>query len=52
MLEAAYIWMAVFAAAALAFFGVAIIVAWKGFGDLKGLLNPSDEKEARGKEVA
>lgn len=52
MLEAAYIWMGVFAAADLVFFGIAIIVAWKGFGDLKGLLNPSDEKESGGKGVA
>jgi hypothetical protein len=38
MLEAGYIWMGVFAVAALVFFGIAIVVAWKGFSDLRELL--------------
>lgn len=46
MLEAGYIWMGVFVAAALMFFGIAVVVAWKGFVDLRELLTPPEEKNA------
>ena len=49
MLEAGYIWMGVFAVAALLFFGIAVVVAWKGLGDLRELLKYPDEKGTRGK---
>ena len=49
MLEAGYIWMGVFAVAALLFFGIAVVVAWKGFGDLRELLKYPDENRTRGK---
>jgi hypothetical protein len=44
MLEAGYIWMGVFTAAALMFFGIAIVVAWKGFFDLRELLTRPNKK--------
>ena len=51
MIEAAYVWMAVFALAALVFFGIAVVVAWKGFEDLRVLLAPSDETNSGKQDV-
>jgi len=44
MSPGALAWMIVFAVAALAFFGIAVIVVVKGFADLKGLLHLTGEK--------
>ncbi|MBI3005693.1 MAG: hypothetical protein HYY49_09815 [Ignavibacteriales bacterium] len=43
MLEAAYFWMVIFLIAAMVFFGIAVVVAWKGFEDLRVLLTTSDK---------
>ena len=51
MLEAGYIWMGVFAVSALMFFGIAVVVAWKGFGDLRELLKYPEEKGTSGKTL-
>lgn len=52
MIEAAYAWMAVFVVAALVFFGIAVVVAWKGFEDLRALLAPTDETKSGKQDVA
>ena len=44
MNDGSLIWMVVFAIAAAVFFGIAAIVAVKGFGDLKDLLRRSDRR--------
>ena len=45
MKSGALFWMIVFGISAAAFFVVAVVVTIKGFGDLRDLLRPSDERE-------
>jgi hypothetical protein len=45
--KAVIVWLVVFAAAALIFFGVAVVVTIKGFGDLMALLRHADVRGER-----
>ena len=45
--NAVIVWLVIFAAAALIFFGVAVVVTVKGFGDLRDLLRHPDVRGER-----
>jgi hypothetical protein len=48
MTDGSLFWMIVFAAAALVFFGIAIVVAFRGIGDLRELLGSAGDPRASG----